>query len=781
MKFACVLLIFVLSTTFAFPSGLPEGKGRKNKILIADSLNKLAENSMDNNLEFQKIYASEALALSGQIKYIKGQNDALTTLSKYYLASEDYVKTLDLYFKIIDLYDHKNDDENLILAYSRVTQFFLVTTKDYDLAKKYIDMMDRVAQKSAAPITKGLVFLHRAKYFYAKGDYNLAIRFLYLSIPYFQSGHDNLREGDVFKVLGDAFLQKKMYVQSEYNYRQAASFYAKIPNPTELAVLYTRLAHIFNVLDDNKLNLYFNLSALRIREKIGPSKLISSSLLNVGEAYWLLGRKDSASYYLRRSLQLAERIKCTEQLETIYSQLSDFAISENRFADALKYFQARVVYRTKLNRERTQSSILTLEANRTIRANEVQNELLNQEILITDLRIRNLRIQILFFEVAFLILLFIIFFVDTLARKNRKRKNELAELNKRLTQEINIRIEAEGRLNRSQELHQFLAENTVDVISLMDASMHRLYVSPSCVKLYGYSAGEILRMNSMLDLVEPSYQVSVNQHLLEMLRAKKSTRYIYKVLRKDGSTFWAEANINTIINPETHEVTNLITVVRDISERTKHEEELSENSRQKEYLLREIHNRVKNNFAILVSLMNMQRNQSDNPELSSSLKDLQLRVRTMSLVHEQLYQSQEISTIPFDNYLYHLAQIISSSFNNNRIHLQTDIHPCTVAIEMALPMGLIINELITNAYKYAFPGNRTGTIQIRLFPENDDKFSITICDNGIGLPADFTMENTQSMGSQIVGILVEQIEAILEVSSDGGACFRILFSTAQEK
>jgi two-component sensor histidine kinase len=179
--------------------------------------------------------------------------------------------------------------------------------------------------------------------------------------------------------------------------------------------------------------------------------------------------------------------------------------------------------------------------------------------------------------------------------------------------------------------------------------------------------------------------------------------------------------------------------------------------------------------------MNMQRDQSDNTELSSSLTDLQLRVRTMSLVHEQLYQTKEISTIPFDNYLYHLSLIISSSFNNERIQLVTVVQPCKVAIEMALPLGLIINELITNAYKYAFPGNREGTIRVSLTPENEEKFCISICDDGVGLPADFTMNNTSSMGSQIVGILVEQIEAVLEVTSNGGACFRIMFSTSQEK
>lgn len=175
----------------------------------------------------------------------------------------------------------------------------------------------------------------------------------------------------------------------------------------------------------------------------------------------------------------------------------------------------------------------------------------------------------------------------------------------------------------------------------------------------------------------------------------------------------------------------------------------------------------------------MQRDQSSSSELGNSLTDLKLRVRTMSLVHEQLYQTQEISSIPFDIYLQHLAQIISSSFNNSRIRLLTEILPCKVVIEMALPLGLIINELITNAFKYAFPGDRTGNIWVRLLPENEEKFCVYICDDGIGLPEDFTMKSSQSMGSQIVGILVEQIEATLEVSGNGGASFRILFSTKQ--
>lgn len=744
-----------------------------------DSLNRMPDYLLDRNPEVFKKYADSALAMSLRINYTKGQIDALNSLSGYYLNREDYVKTFQLYFRIIDIYDHLNDFENLVKSYARMTQLFLLI-KDYDLEEKYLAIMARTAKKSSNPVSCGLVFISQAKYYLDKGAYDLAIRNFHLSLPYFQKSKDLSYEGSVYKFLGDAYVQKKMYRHAEYNYLVAVSLFTRVRNMLEVAALYTRIAHIHQVLDRKKLNLEFNLSAMRIRQQTSHFKLIASSYLNVGEAYWLLGNKDSARFYLRKSLQQAEQINNTFLLEVLNKQLSEYAIEEKRYADGLKYFIAYTEYKTKKNQDRNRSEILILEANRAIMANETQNDLVNQGILFQNLQIRNRRIQIFLFEAAFIILLLLIFFIDSLSRKNHKRKNELQELNTRLIQEIDIRIEAEGRLNRSITLNKFLAENTVDVISLLDAALHRIYISPSCERFYGYTTAEILSMQRPVDLIEPSFHAAVNQRLLDLFQSKSSTRFIYKVLRKDRSTFWAEANINPIIDPVSGEVKNLITVVRDVSERMKHDEELSENSRQKEYLLREIHNRVKNNFAILISLMNMQLDQSADPELSSSLTDLQLRVRTMSLVHEQLYKTKEISTIPFHNYLYHLTQIISSSYNNSRVRLNTDIQPCTVALEMALPLGLIINELITNAYKYAFPGDRTGTIWIRLLPEQTHSYCISICDDGVGLPPEFTMNTTQSMGSQIIRILVEQIEATLEVSGNGGACFRILFSSSQE-
>ncbi|MDP1623759.1 MAG: histidine kinase dimerization/phosphoacceptor domain -containing protein [Bacteroidales bacterium] len=778
MKINGLLVTLLYFQSIAFVSLGLENNNSVDLKLIADSLNKNAEISLAYDLEHSKNLAEEALKLSKQINYSIGQVSALKTLSAYCFYKEDYIATLEFYFKLIEESERSSNIESLVWVYISLTHFFILT-KDFELAEKYHLILTRIAQKSIDPSLHVPAFWNHAAYCLARGDYDLAIRYLYLCFPYFHKAQGLSREGSVYKSLGDAFLQKKRYTNAEYYYRLAIAIYSRNQDLTELAIIYTRIAHIYQLLNNVKQSLEFNLSALRFREQTGNTRLIASSCLNVGESYRLLGRKDSARFYIYRSLHLAKNINNSILLEAIYETLCRFAKKENRYADALEYFKAKSEYRTKINQDRTRWEILILDANRTIRAREEQNDIIKQEIVIQDLRIKNRRIKLFLYEVAFLTMLSVIFFIEAIARKNRKRKYELTELNTRLSQEIKDRIEAEVRLNRSEELQRFLAENTVDVISLLDANLRRLYISPSSEQFYGYSTREILQMKSPLDLIDQSYHTLVNQHLLELGSSKKSTQFIYKARRKDGSAFWAEANINPVLDTETSEVQNVIKVVRDISERMKHQEELAENSRQKEFLLHEIHNRVKNNFAILVSLMNMQHDQSVNPDLNRSLNDLQLRVRTMSLVHEQLYLTQEIHTIPFGNYLLHLAQIISSSFSNNHVQLKTEIQTCNVPIEMALPLGLIINELITNAYKYAFPDERTGTIWVKLLPEDEEKFCITICDDGVGLAKDFPMNKSDTMGSQIVRILVEQIEAIFEVSNNGGACYRIVFSTTQ--
>jgi PAS domain S-box-containing protein len=224
-----------------------------------------------------------------------------------------------------------------------------------------------------------------------------------------------------------------------------------------------------------------------------------------------------------------------------------------------------------------------------------------------------------------------------------------------------------------------------------------------------------------------------------------------------------------------HEVIQVMTILRDRSKEKEVEELKQKNAEQKEIMLREIHHRVKNNLAIVISLLNLQLRNNSDPELRRIIRDIEMRIRSMALIHEHLYRSENLDRIPLATYLQSLATIITGTFSGNRISLVTSLDPTDVSIETALPLGLIANELLTNAFKYAFPVQKEGEIQVHLNNMPDEELSLVIRDNGVGLPDSFSMDSEKSLGMFIVKLLVEQLDGTLEVTRDHGTTFTVRF------
>ena len=224
-----------------------------------------------------------------------------------------------------------------------------------------------------------------------------------------------------------------------------------------------------------------------------------------------------------------------------------------------------------------------------------------------------------------------------------------------------------------------------------------------------------------------------------------------------------------------HEVIQVMTILRDRSKEKEVEELKHKNAEQKEIMLREIHHRVKNNLAIVISLLNLQLRNNSDPELIRIIRDIEMRIRSMALIHEHLYRSENLDRIPLASYLHSLATIITGTFSGHRINIVTSLDPTDVSIETALPLGLIANELLTNAFKYAFPQHNDGEIQVHLHKESSDDFRLTIRDNGVGLPASFSMDSEKSLGMFIVKLLVEQLDGEIAISRLNGTAFTIRF------
>jgi two-component sensor histidine kinase len=242
-----------------------------------------------------------------------------------------------------------------------------------------------------------------------------------------------------------------------------------------------------------------------------------------------------------------------------------------------------------------------------------------------------------------------------------------------------------------------------------------------------------------------------------------------------GATIWLHTNKVPLQMPN-GEVLGMLGVYEDISERKRMEEALRASLAEKEVLLREIHHRVKNNLQIVISLLSMQSRAMKEPRVQEMLKDCQARVHSMALVHEALYRSGNLVQINLDEYLRSLGKTIMSSYSSGRtIKFMAELEPIQTNVETAIPCGLIVAELLSNALKYAFPDNRAGEILLSLRKNVADQIVLTIRDNGVGIPADLDLASVGSLGLKLVTDLAQfQLGGKMLLKKDPGTEIEII-------
>jgi len=215
---------------------------------------------------------------------------------------------------------------------------------------------------------------------------------------------------------------------------------------------------------------------------------------------------------------------------------------------------------------------------------------------------------------------------------------------------------------------------------------------------------------------------------------------------------------------------------KEVSQRKLAQEQINESLKEKIVLLREIHHRVKNNLQIVSSLLNLQAGYITDKKILEVFKESQTRIRSMALIHEKLYQSRDLDKINFSDYIDSLIKDLFKSYRSqlNRINISCETGQIFLEIDQAILCGLIINELISNSIKHAFTGREEGEILVRLFNEGNE-YQIVVEDNGIGFPNDFDIENTDSLGLQLVTSLTSQMAGKLDITSENGTSVKISF------
>jgi PAS domain S-box-containing protein len=330
-------------------------------------------------------------------------------------------------------------------------------------------------------------------------------------------------------------------------------------------------------------------------------------------------------------------------------------------------------------------------------------------------------------------------------------------------------------LHESEEMYKTLLKTDPDSVVTTDLEGNIIQFSQHTMFMHGYSQDE-LEDKSIFDLFAPECQDKALRTLMETIKIGTSRNNELTLLKKDGSRFTGEINASTIKNLQ-GESFNVMYTIRDITHHKHAEAQIQASLDEKEVLLREIHHRVKNNLQIISSLLNLQSSYLKDIASRDVLKESKDRVKSMAMIHQKLYQSGNFEQIEMGEYIEFLVNGLFSSYgvDSDKIKLKTEMQKVYLDIDNAIPLGLIINEIVTNSIKHAFPGELKGKIFIKM-AQDKKNILIVASDNGVGLPEDLDVEKTESLGMQLVNNLIRQIDGEVELKRTEGTEFCIKFT-----
>jgi len=353
--------------------------------------------------------------------------------------------------------------------------------------------------------------------------------------------------------------------------------------------------------------------------------------------------------------------------------------------------------------------------------------------------------------------------------------------------DISERKRAERALRDSEERLRLFTENVTDYALLqVDTKALISGWNTGAERTFGYPEPEIVgQPMGKLYLPEEAARGDAEK---DMEIAKENGRFedARWLVRKDGSRIFARWVTTPMRNPAGN-LRGYAKVLRDETERRQAEEQLRNSLAEKHALLQEVHHRVKNNLQVITSLLSIQTTRVDNQDVSTILADTENRVRTIAALHESLYSSDNLARIEFSSYLQRLVNDLTGFYgvDPKRLAVAVRAEKLLIDIGKAIPLGLVVNELVTNTFKHAFPKGRSGTVEIalehagaaagNLGPTSPRLVQLTVRDNGIGLPADIRPDETPSMGLHLVHILAKQLDAKVSIAGREGTTVALKF------
>lgn len=336
------------------------------------------------------------------------------------------------------------------------------------------------------------------------------------------------------------------------------------------------------------------------------------------------------------------------------------------------------------------------------------------------------------------------------------------------------------KIQRSEHQIKVLLDSTVEGIFGCDLDGNCTWANPACITMIGYDSIDELLGANMHAIMHRTHhdgmqctipECCINKVLCEgeFVHCEHETLY-----RKNGTNFPVEYWSYPIL--QDNGLTGVVTTFIDISERKQAEMQITQALDEKTILLREIHHRVKNNLMIVSTLLEFQENQITDKAIIELFKSAQRRIDSMALIHNLLYQSNNLAEIDFTAYIHELVTHLVASFHRFPVALSLEVDDdISLSIETATHCGLLINELVFNAMKHAFVENMSGKLNIVFQRQAYARYKLIVSDNGCGIPAEIDWQNTKSLGLQLVNMLITQLRGTITINRTQGTTFNIAF------
>ncbi len=707
-----------VDSLFTLLETAPPDTGRVNV------LNALAYELRKSDPSKARQYWQEAVKLSRTLGWATGLADCKITEGLLHTATENWDTGRKHYLEALEMYTELGDSDGMADAALKVG------------------------------ITHGV-----------QSDYPLALEYFMKSLEAGRRTGDRERISDNYNNIGHCHKYMGDYEKALEYYKKSMAISRELGDSAGVAMMHNHLAIIYDYQGNYRHALDHYFHSLRLNEQIGVRGEVGAAYGNIGIIYYYLEDYEKALENQMKNLQIMQEVRDKRGIAIARYNIGNIYEKQGKYAGALEHFREGLrIHRETGDKQGMvagylNSGLVLERQGRTAESTRIYEKGL---ALATDIGYRKGIAEICIN-------------LGKIFCRAGNRHEALKMLNR------GLRI--------SEELgYPGLIRSSAETLSTLYADLGNYRAAYRYLSLFREmndslaNAANIKKITQM----EMQYAFDKEQQEAEFQQAREQLAHReelkrQKIMRNAFTAGFVLVAVMGffILRGYLHKKKANQLLAEQKEEIQTINDKLTESLDEKEVLLREIHHRVKNNLQIISSLLSLQTQNIKDKTIRDAVKTGQSRVKSMALIHQTLYQSDHLASIDFQDYLVKLTDFLSETYSSGDVRTTVDTRDAHLDIECAIPVGLIVNELVTNAYKYAFESRKNGEVQIRLLKQGSNGWLLTVADDGKGLPENMDPGKTSSIGLRLVTILSRQLKGIPRFRNENGAVFELAFKTEQ--